>query len=198
MSGMVCGTPDYISPEQARGLPLDGRSDLYSLGILMFELLTGRPPFTGKNALELMNQHIRIDAPSMRRKRPDIPASLDTFVLGLLSKKPRDRPADASEVVATLKSMQDGTPATTTSRGDETFDSGGITGIQKFALDETLEQQRPSQTEVNIIQAEGRRDHAPQNFLEEKESGLPLSVLMVLVIVGTCIAYAAISLLLFP
>ena len=197
MSGMVCGTPDYISPEQARGLPLDGRSDLYSLGILMFELLTGRPPFSGKNALELMNQHIRIEAPSIRKKRPEIPESLDTFILGLLSKKPKDRPTDASEVVETLKSMLDGTPVKTAFKGNDTFDSGGITGIQNFALDETLEQQRPSTTEVNIMQAAGRNEPMLEN-LREEESGLPLSVLMVLVIVGTCIAYAAISLLFFP
>ena len=99
MSGMVCGTPDYISPEQARGLPLDGRSDLYSLGIVLFELLTGRPPFSGKNALELMNQHIRVPAPSVRKTRPMFQKNSNALSYPYWQKKAEERPSDAKEGV---------------------------------------------------------------------------------------------------
>ena len=105
MAGVVCGTPDYISPEQAMGRPLDGRSDLYSLGALLFELLVGCAPFTGKNAVEVMERHIHDSVPDLNTLAPNCPPLLSAVVARLLSKKPQDRFSSASQVSAVLKTL---------------------------------------------------------------------------------------------
>ncbi len=98
-TGMVCGTPEYMSPEQARGFELDARSDLYAAGVVLYELLTGRRPFEGISPAEVMSAQISDApvAPSVRAKDRDIPPSLDAIVLWALSKAPEDRLPSAVE-----------------------------------------------------------------------------------------------------
>ncbi|NUS12402.1 MAG: protein kinase [Streptomyces sp.] len=101
-SGRVVGTPAYMSPEQCQDLPLDTRSDLYSLGCVMYELLTGEPPFTPRQPLyALLRQHAEVPAPPVADRRPDIPGRLADLVTSLLAKSPRDRP-DARALAAAL------------------------------------------------------------------------------------------------
>lgn len=101
-SGRVIGTPAYMSPEQCQDKPLDVRSDLYSLGCVIFELLTGQTPFTSRQPLyALMRQHVEDPAPRPRTLRPDIPQHLDDLVAALLAKAPDDRP-DPHAVAAEL------------------------------------------------------------------------------------------------
>jgi len=99
MAGMVCGTPEYMSPEQARGDPLDGRSDLYSLGVILYQMVTERLPFTAETALGCVTKHLTEEPPSPRSVRPDldIPPVLDAFILRCLDKDPAARPATAGE-----------------------------------------------------------------------------------------------------
>src|SRR5208282_1673253 len=104
-SGMMIGTAGYMAPEQALGQPLEPRSDLYSLGVTLYEILTGGPPFTGGNALSVVSQHINAPPPAMSILRTDIPAALDTLVLKLLAKSPAARPASAAEVRAALRAI---------------------------------------------------------------------------------------------
>lgn len=96
-SGRVVGTPAYMSPEQCQDLPLDTRSDMYALGCVMYELLTGEPPFTPRQPLyALLRQHAEVPAPPVAGRRPDVPGRLADLVASLLAKSPRDRPdADA-------------------------------------------------------------------------------------------------------
>jgi len=98
-TGMVCGTPEYMSPEQARGFELDARSDLYAAGIVLYELLTGRRPFEGLSPAEVMSAQISDApvAPSVRAPDRNIPPSLDAIVLWALSKAPEDRLPSAVE-----------------------------------------------------------------------------------------------------
>lgn len=98
-TGMVCGTPEYMSPEQARGFELDARSDLYAAGVVLYELLTGRRPFEGMSPAEVMSAQISDApvAPSVRAKDRNIPPSLDAIVLWALSKAPEDRLPSAVE-----------------------------------------------------------------------------------------------------
>jgi eukaryotic-like serine/threonine-protein kinase len=98
-TGMVCGTPEYMSPEQARGFELDARSDLYAAGIVLYELLTGRRPFEGMSPAEVMSAQISDTpvAPSLRAPDRNIPPSLDAIVLWALSKAPEDRLPSAVE-----------------------------------------------------------------------------------------------------
>ena len=107
MAGVVCGTPDYISPEQAMGRPLDGRSDLYSLGALLFELLVGQAPFTGKNAVEVMERHIHDQIPDLSISNPECPPLLAAVIARLLSKKPGDRFSTATQVIHVLQTVND-------------------------------------------------------------------------------------------
>ncbi|MGW5351394.1 WD40 repeat domain-containing serine/threonine protein kinase [Streptomyces sp. NPDC004031] len=101
-SGRVVGTPAYMSPEQCRDLPLDTRSDMYALGCVMYELLTGEPPFTARQPLyALLRQHAEVPAPPVAGRRPDVPGPLADLVAALLAKDPRDRP-DARALAAAL------------------------------------------------------------------------------------------------
>jgi serine/threonine protein kinase len=87
----VLGTASYMSPEQARGEPLDTRSDMYSLGIMAYELLTGQVPFKGSNVLRLITAHLYEPPPPLRNVAPGIPAAVEALVLTMLAKAPADR-----------------------------------------------------------------------------------------------------------
>jgi serine/threonine-protein kinase len=94
--GMVVGTPDFMAPEQAHGsAELDARCDLYSLGALAYFLLTGRPPFVGRSALEVLIAHAHQPPAPLREHRPDVPADLEAVVLRCLAKDPAQRFPDA-------------------------------------------------------------------------------------------------------
>jgi len=90
-TGAVIGTATYFSPEQAQGLTADGRSDLYALGVVMYELLTGVPPFVGESPVSVAYQHVREFAPPPSDLNPNIPDALDAIVMRCLEKDPRRR-----------------------------------------------------------------------------------------------------------
>jgi len=96
VSGTPLGTPLYMSPEQARGDVVDGRSDVYALGVLCHELLTGRLPITGENTIAVLMAHIIQVPPSVSEVCPDLSPELDAPILRMLEKKPEQRPATAS------------------------------------------------------------------------------------------------------
>jgi serine/threonine protein kinase/WD40 repeat protein len=99
----LIGTPRYMSPEQSRSQPIDGRTDIYSLGATLYELLTLRPPFEGRSTAELIEQINRDDPVPPRRLDNRIPRDLETIVLKALSRRPGDRYADAEALAADLE-----------------------------------------------------------------------------------------------
>lgn len=101
-TGMVFGTPEYMSPEQVRGEDLDGRSDLYSLGIVLYQMLTGELPFTGESVLEIATKHLTEPPVPLQARRPDLPPALCAVVHRLLEKKRERRYATAAEAKAAL------------------------------------------------------------------------------------------------
>lgn len=100
--GMLVGTPEYMSPEQFSAEELDARSDIYSLGVVLFEMLTGRLPFTGRNEYELMKQHLEATPPAPRALVPSIPARIEAALLRALAKVPSERFQSATEFRAEL------------------------------------------------------------------------------------------------
>jgi serine/threonine-protein kinase len=94
----VLGTAPYMAPEQAMGQPADARSDIYSLGCVLYEMLTGRPPFTGDLPAAVLHQHVRVDPKPPSQLNPKVPPALDALVMELLAKSPGDRPQTAAEV----------------------------------------------------------------------------------------------------
>ncbi|HKV58922.1 MAG TPA: protein kinase [Ktedonobacteraceae bacterium] len=102
-SGIVLGTADYLSPEQARGEKLTASSDLYSLGVVMFEMLTGRPPFVGPTAVSIAMQHASTYPPSLRLFNANVPPSLEQIINRVLEKEPEDRFLSAAEMQQGLR-----------------------------------------------------------------------------------------------
>ncbi|HLZ60433.1 MAG TPA: protein kinase [Ktedonosporobacter sp.] len=102
-SGIVLGTADYLSPEQARGETLTASSDLYSLGVVMFEMLTGRPPFMGPTAVSIAMQHATTNPPPPRQFNASIPPAVEQLVLRTLQKEPEDRFDSAVEMQQALR-----------------------------------------------------------------------------------------------
>jgi len=114
-AGMMVGTVAYMPPEQAVGRPPDTRSDLYSLGALLYEMVTGRPPFLGDDAVSVISQHINTAPVAPSWHNPDVPRALEALILRLLAKVPEERPESAAAVrtaLETLAALADAEPAT--------------------------------------------------------------------------------------
>src|SRR3954465_2383356 len=114
-AGSIIGTAQYLSPEQARGAPVDQTSDLYSVGVVLYELLTGVVPFNGDTPVEIAMKHLSSAPEPPSSKRADIPRDLDLVVLRALAKDPADRYQSADEMDADLARVADGgavSPAT--------------------------------------------------------------------------------------
>lgn len=105
-TGVTFGTADYLSPEQARGFSATPRSDIYALGVTLYEMLTGRLPFTGENAVAVAMQHVSVEPPPPRMFNAQIPPRLEELVLAALSKNPDERPASAREFAQMLRAYR--------------------------------------------------------------------------------------------
>ncbi len=104
--GMIVGTPEYMAPEQARGVEIDTRADLYPVGVMLYELITGTRPFVCKTYGELLVQLLTVDPlPPSQRTRRTIPPRLEALVMRLLRKEPAERPATAGEVLVELREI---------------------------------------------------------------------------------------------
>jgi serine/threonine-protein kinase len=100
--GAIVGTFTYLAPELLMGQSASAQSDLYALGVMLYELTTGQPPFTGDNLAALLAQHLHVQPVSPRDRNPELSPELDALILKLLSKSPQDRPASAGEVARAL------------------------------------------------------------------------------------------------
>jgi serine/threonine protein kinase/formylglycine-generating enzyme required for sulfatase activity len=107
-TGMIIGTPAYMSPEQAQGEAIDGRTDMYAWGIILYEMVTGRPPFGGENVSKILLAHVGSPPPPPHQYRPDLPAPLEALILKCLSKERTDRYANMVEAKAALYKAAEG------------------------------------------------------------------------------------------
>jgi len=116
-NGTFVGTPDYISPEQARGEPIDPRTDIYSLGVIMYELFTGQLPFTSGKPLVVALKHISQTPLAPRELVPRLPQKLESVILKAMAKDPQDRYPDAGSLVSELDAMLKGKGAVVQAAG---------------------------------------------------------------------------------
>ncbi|MEI7859471.1 MAG: Stk1 family PASTA domain-containing Ser/Thr kinase [Acidimicrobiales bacterium] len=107
-TGAVMGTATYFSPEQAEGLGVDGRSDIYSLGVVLFEMVTGRPPFLGESPVAVASKHVRDSPPAPRELNPQIPPTFEAIILKSMAKDPAHRYATAEDLRADLLRFNEG------------------------------------------------------------------------------------------
>jgi serine/threonine-protein kinase len=103
----VLGTPDYISPEQIQGKRGDARSDLYALGIITYEMLTGAVPFQGDNALSIMNQHLTMTPSLPRQSNPAIPLNIEAIIMKSIRKNPKERYQSAEAFLNDIKNYKE-------------------------------------------------------------------------------------------
>ncbi len=109
-TGAVMGTATYFSPEQAQGLSVDGRSDIYSLGVVLYEMVTGRAPFSADSPITVAYKHVRETPPPPREINPSVPPEFEAVILQAMAKSPDDRYQSAEELRADLMRYQQGRP----------------------------------------------------------------------------------------
>ncbi len=110
-TGQTLGTPNYMAPEQFRGQPVDGRTDMYALGCLLYECLTGRPPYEGESFETVMYGHLMTPPPSVATQRPGLPPALDAVVSKAMAKDAGERYATSAELVAAARGALASAPA---------------------------------------------------------------------------------------
>jgi hypothetical protein len=112
-SAELLGTPTYSSPEQAKGVPLDFRSDIYSLGIVCWEMLVGERPFTGPTPFSIVDKHIHEPLPSVRSRRPELPGEVDEMLQWMASKQPGQRPGSYRDLLDPINRFAHADPGQT-------------------------------------------------------------------------------------
>jgi serine/threonine-protein kinase len=128
-TGVLLGTPEYMAPEQSFGRKqIDGRTDLYAVGVILFELLTGRRPFLARNASEMLVKHYRERPPIPSALLPGLPHEMDELILACLEKEPRHRPQSAQELARWLRALYHLLPETPQRQLPKTQDTEVMSG----------------------------------------------------------------------
>jgi serine/threonine protein kinase/beta-lactam-binding protein with PASTA domain len=140
-TGTILGTAYYLSPEQAQGQQLDGRSDIYSLGVVLYEMLTGRRPFEGDSPVSIAYKHVREVPRPPSVYRPDVPRPLEAIVMNGLAKKPEDRYSSAALMARDLEAFGQGKAVTATLKIPDPEDSTQV--IRKVGVIQRQATQRP-------------------------------------------------------
>lgn len=155
-TGMVIGTAAYLSPEQAQGHPVDGRSDVYSLGVVLYEMLTGEAPFSGDTPLSVAYKHVRENPEPPSTLNPDVPDGLDAIVMKALAKNPENRYSSALEMREDLERFLSGhSVAATPIMPDETMVAPASTrrGTQVISVADDYydEPEHPSRAWIPVL-----------------------------------------------
>ena len=137
--GQTMGTPLYMSPEQVEGKPLDPRSDIYSLGVTCYHMLTGNPPFRGETALNVAVQHLKNQPDRLENQRPDLPTALCRIVHKMLAKDPAHRHASARELLRELRALKLEVEGEDDEAAWEELDLATVSGLGRSLATERLD-----------------------------------------------------------
>ena len=135
-AGSVMGTATYFSPEQAEGAAVDGRSDVYSLGVVLFEMLAGRPPFVGDSPVEVSSQHVHNAVPALKQFTDAVPHDLEAIVMEAMAKSPSQRYQSADELRADLIRFSEGQPVRAAQRDAAFFGDDATRTVSTVASGE--------------------------------------------------------------
>ena len=175
-TGAVMGTAAYFSPEQAEGKGVDSRSDIYSLGVVLYEMSVGRPPFTGDSPVAVASKHVR-DMPALPREvNPSVPPALEAVVMKAMAKNPDDRYSSAEELRADLLRFADGRPV-------EAADPGVTTTMAAVGATQAV----PMTTGRTMAVPAAIAPPTSQEDLERKKRTRNLIILLVLLLVALAV-----------
>ncbi|MGE5140049.1 MAG: protein kinase domain-containing protein [Rudaea sp.] len=165
--GGIVGTVFYLAPELALGQPFDGRADLYALGVMLYELTTGRLPFTAEDPLAIISQHLYAPVVPPRAHNASIPPGLEAVILQLMAKKPEDRPASAAEVRERLEHLDSAPlPAEAPSLLDR-IARGRFVGREREMAEAELRWQRARAGEGQVLLVSGEPGIGKTRFVRE-------------------------------
>lgn len=177
-TGMVIGTASYLAPEQAQGNPVDARSDVYALGCVLFEMLTGQAPFTGDTPLSIAYKHVRETPETPSTLNPDVPTALDAIVMKTLAKNPDNRYQSAREMGEDLERF---------SSGQKVHASPLLAGTTAVA---------PAASETQVLRREEEWDEEPAP--DRKGAGFYVAIALLILGVFALLAYLLANNLLSP
>ncbi len=173
-TGAVMGTAAYFSPEQAEGKSVDARSDIYSLGVVLYEMAVGKPPFTGDSPVAVASKHVRDDPVLPRAANPTVPAALEAVVMKALCKDPDGRYATAEELRADLLRFAEGRPV-------EAADPGVTSMMAAVGATQAV----PTTTgRTMAVPADGGVPYSNREDLERQKRTRRLIVLLILLLVA--------------
>ncbi|TNF35029.1 MAG: serine/threonine protein kinase [Deltaproteobacteria bacterium] len=162
-TGIVCGTPEYMSPEQARGKELDARSDIYALGVALYHLTTDRLPFDAPSPVEIVTKHLTEDPVPPRELQPDLPPAFERLILAMMAKDRDRRPSSVLDVYAELERIdRDLAVARRQQIKQKTHDDATIVDMHPSAL-----------IQAAILDATGKARDEPTQETTARPEGIP-------------------------
>jgi serine/threonine protein kinase len=172
-AGAPVGTPDYMAPEQVIGEEIDARADLYSLGVVLYQMVTGTTPFQGETPMQIAAQHLQIPPPSPQMLRPDLPVTSEQVMLRALAKRPSERYMRAQDLANAFRMSLMGTGIQLGMSPSYTGSFGTVTGPRIPMAAELFDSTRQTTGKANVFPALAKNDTFAGGGLSEESGRMP-------------------------